>query len=122
MSEAAPWIAVIIGTAVTSIGASSGFWAYITRRDSQKGAAVQLLLGLAHDRIIFLGKKYIEQGWLTYDEYEDLEKYLVSPYSQFGGNGLAEQVWMQVKQLPLRRGETHQNQLQHIEMPKESHD
>lgn len=110
----APWVVAIIATAVTSVGASSGFWAYVTRRDGQKGAAVQLLLGLAHDRIIFLGTKYLERGWITYDEYEDLEKYLVTPYSHFGGNGLAEQVWKAVQQLPFR-GNSHQTLIQRIE-------
>lgn len=89
-------------TVVTSFVASGGFWAYIQKRDTQKSATVQLLLGLAHDRIIFLGTKYLDRGWLTYDEYEDFIKYLYEPYSHFGGNGLAEKVMQDVARLPMR--------------------
>lgn len=82
--------------------ASSGFWAWIMKRDTMKSASLQLLLGLAHDRIIFLGMSYVERGWITKDEYEDFVKYLYAPYSEFGGNGLAEKVMMEVKKLPMR--------------------
>ena len=29
-----------------------------------------MLIGLAHDRIIYLGMTYIERGYITQDEYE----------------------------------------------------
>lgn len=95
-----PWLQTAI-TIVCSVMASSGFWAYLQRRDNLKGAHTQLLLGLAHDRIIHLGMSYIERGYLTKDEYEDFEKYLYQPYSEFGGNGLAEKVMTDVKRLPI---------------------
>lgn len=95
-----PWLLTAI-TIVGSVMASSGFWAYLQRKDSLKGAHTQLLLGLAHDRIIALGMKYIERGYLTKDEYEDLMKYLYKPYSEFGGNGLAEKVMADVMRLPI---------------------
>jgi hypothetical protein len=59
-------------------------------------------MGLAHDRIIFLGSKYIDRGWITKDEYEDLNTYLYEPYSQFGGNGLAKKVMLDVEKLPMK--------------------
>jgi len=95
------WIPALL-TVVTSVGASSGFWAYFQKKDNQRNATIQLLLGLAHDRITFLGMKYIERGWITKDEYEDYIKYLYAPYSHFGGNGLAERVMNEVAKLPFR--------------------
>lgn len=95
-------IIVLIGTIIASVAASSGFWAYLQKKDSQKGATLKLLLGIAHDRIIFLGMSYVDRGWLTKDEYEDFYKYLYSPYSEFGGNGLAEKVFLEVQKLPIR--------------------
>lgn len=86
---------------IIAIIASSGFWNWIMRRRSIRSAHTQLLLGLAHDRVIFLGMGYIARGWLSKDEFEDFEKYLWAPYSKFGGNGLAEKVWNTVKTLPL---------------------
>lgn len=95
------WLIQAVITITCSVIASSGFWAYFQRRDTLKGAHTQLLLGLAHDRIIHLGMSYIERGYLTKDEYEDFEKYLFKPYSEFGGNGLAEKVMNDVKRLPI---------------------
>lgn len=81
--------------------ASGGFWTIVQKIDARRGANSKLLLGLAHDRIIDKGMSYLERGWLTKDEYEDLMKYLVEPYSKFGGNGLAEKVVNDVKKLPI---------------------
>lgn len=92
----------IIVTGVLAVGASSGFWAYVMRKSNLKDAHTQLLLGLAHDRIIFLGMSYVDRGWITKDEYEDFIKYLYAPYAEFGGNGLAEKVMQLVKDLPMR--------------------
>lgn len=94
------WLAALTGI-VTSAIASSGFWAYLQKRDTRKDATNQLLLGLAHDRIVHLGMTYIERGSVNKDEYEDLIKYLYGPYSSFGGNGLAEKVMADVAKLPM---------------------
>jgi hypothetical protein len=95
------WVDSLI-TIGCSILASSGLWTFLQRWDSRKSATTQLLLGLAHEKIIDLGLQYIERGWLTKDEYEDLHKYLWKPYSKFGGNGLAERVMDQISNLPIR--------------------
>lgn len=71
------------------------------KRSQNTNASTTLLLGLAHDRIIHLGMSYIRRGWITKDEYEDLDKYLYGPYSTFGGNGLAERVMTEVRKLPI---------------------
>ena len=89
-------------TVIASVGASSGFWAWLQKRDTKKSATTRLLLGLAHDRIIFLGMSYIDRGWITKDEYEGFFKYLYAPYQDFGGNGLAERVMVDVQSLPIR--------------------
>ena len=86
---------------VTSIGASSGFWAWFTNRSDKKSATNKLLLGLAHERIISLGMAHIKKKWITKDEYEDFVKYLYAPYSEFGGNGLAEKIMNEVSRLPF---------------------
>lgn len=99
------WLAATL-TVLASVGASSGFWAYLQMRGTRKSAIVQLLLGLGHDRIVFLGMSYVDRGWLTKDEYEDFIKYLYTPYMAFGGNGLAEKVVQEVKKLPIRGSHT----------------
>lgn len=90
-------------TIIVAIGASSGFWAYFTKRSEKKSATTKLLMGLAHDRIIELGLKYVYRGWISKDEYDDLMRYLYKPYKEFGGNGLVEKVIANINTLPLRR-------------------
>lgn len=95
-----PWIQSIL-TIGASVAASSGFWAYFTKRADRHSATTQLLLGMAHDRIVTLGMKYIRRGWIYKDEFADFTKYLYDPYAHFGGNGLADKVMSEIKKLPL---------------------
>lgn len=94
------WLQMVI-TIVCSVMASSGFWAYLMNRRDKKDAKTRMILGLGHDRIITLAMNYIERGWITQDEYEDLNKYLYQPYREMGGNGTAERLMIEVKKLPI---------------------
>lgn len=96
------WITIII-TFISSLIASSGFWAFMQRWDERKGNRTKLLIGLGHDRIITLGMKYIERGWITEDEYENLHDYLYLPYKKAGGNGSAEKIMKEVEKLPIHK-------------------
>lgn len=95
------WVLALI-VALSSILASSGFWAFLQRRSVVNDAHTRLLLGLAYDKIAHLGMSYIQRGWISKDEYEDFRKYLYEPYKEFGGNGVAERIMDGVKNLPLR--------------------
>ena len=64
-----------------------------------------MLIGLAHDRIMYLGMGYIERGWITQDEYENLYEYLYKPYEKMGGNGSAKRVMDEVNKLPIRKAD-----------------
>lgn len=91
-------------TVVCAVIASSGFWAYIQKRSEKKDVKTQMLVGLAHDRILFLGMSYIERGFITRDEYENLYEYLYRPYEKMGGNGSAKRVMQEVNKLPIHNG------------------
>ena len=91
-------------TVVCAVIASSGFWAYIQRRSEKKDVKTQMLVGLAHDRILFLGMSYVERGSITRDEYENLYEYLYRPYEKMGGNGSAKRVMQEVNKLPIHNG------------------
>lgn len=105
------WMVAII-TAVISIAASSGFWQYLLHRHEKKDAKTRLLIGLAHDRILFLCSTYIHRGYITKEEYDDLNTYLYEPYEEAGGNGSAKKMMMEVQKLPTWRA---------IYLPKEEH-
>lgn len=88
-------------TVLVAIIGSTGLWNFISTRREKHDAKTKLLVGLAHDRIVYLGMKYIERGHVTHDEYENLNDYLYEPYAAAGGNGSAKRVMEQVRKLPF---------------------
>ena len=73
-------------------------YAELSRKISEIADAVK---GQGHDRIIYLGEKYIQRGGITRDEYENLHDYIYGPYKALGGNGTAEKVMRDVENLPI---------------------
>ena len=55
-----PWFQIIISI-FSSVLASSGLWAYLSKRTENKDVKTEMLIGLAHDRIMYLGMSYIER-------------------------------------------------------------
>lgn len=96
------WIQMMI-TVVCAVVTSSGLWAYLSKRSEKKDVRNEMLIGLAHDRILYLGMTYIERGYITQDEYENLVQYLYEPYKKLGGNGSATRVIAEVNKLELRK-------------------
>lgn len=94
------WVQTVL-TAVAAILASSGFWAFMQHKDRARSATTKLLMGMAYDQITRLGVAYIDRGWITKDEYEELRKYFYEPYRNLGGNGVAERIMSEVSQLPI---------------------
>ena len=90
-------------TIVCAALASSGFWAYMTNRAEKKDVKTEMLIGLGHDRIMYLGMSYIERGYITSDEYENLYEYLYKPYEKMGGNGSAKRIMKEVEKLPIHK-------------------
>ena len=91
--------AAVLGSAL----ASSGLWALVGRREDKDDAERKMLVGLAHDRIVHLGMAYVERGYITQDEYENLRVYLYEPYEKMGGNGSARRVMLEVDKLPVHK-------------------
>ena len=96
------WAQVLTSVLIALIS-STGLWSYIASYRNKHDAKTRLLIGLAHDRIIYLGTQYIERGYITPDEYENLNDYLYQPYAENGGNGSAKRVMDQVKALPIKK-------------------
>ena len=96
------WVQVLTSVLIALIS-STGLWSYIANYRNKHDAKTRLLIGLAHDRIIYLGTKYIDRGYITPDEYENLHDYLYAPYAENGGNGSAKRVMEQVKALPIKK-------------------
>lgn len=88
---------------VVAVLTSSGLWAVVAKRVDKGDAERKMLVGLAHDRIIHLGMVYVDRGYITQDEYENLNDYLYTPYEKMGGNGSAKRVMVEVRKLPIRK-------------------
>ena len=97
------WLKTAV-TIIVSVIASSGFWAFVQSISDKKNAKTKMLIGLAHDRIMYVGMAVIEKGSITKDEYENLHTYLYQPYKKLGGNGICERIMSEVDKLPLNNG------------------
>lgn len=91
---------------ILAVFASTGLWSFISmlvqRYMERKSDYALMARGLGHDRICSLGEYYIKRGYITRDEYENLVDYLYIPYKGLKGNGTAEKIINEVKQLPLK--------------------
>lgn len=95
-----PWLQIVL-TVFSSVLASSGLWACVQKYGERKDVKTEMLIGLGHDRIVYLGVNYIERGYITKDEYENLNDYLYTPYAKMGGNGSAKRIMNEVDKLPI---------------------
>lgn len=94
---------------IGAVFASTGFWTLINQlvasRKKKKSAEAQMLMGLGHDRICYLGETYLERGYISREEFENLHDYLFLPYQKLGGNGTAAKIMAEVDKLPLKEKE-----------------
>ena len=96
------WVQIAVPL-VAAVLTSSGLWAVVARRADKGDAQRKMLVGLAHDRIVHLGMVYVDRGYITQDEYENLNDYLYAPYEKMGGNGSARRVMEEVRKLPMHK-------------------
>ena len=97
-----PWVQQIVVPIAVAVLTSSGLWALVSKRADKNDAERKMLVGLAHDRITHLGMAYLTRGYITQDEYENLNDYLYQPYEKMGGNGSAKRVMEEVRKLPIK--------------------
>jgi hypothetical protein len=95
-------VMTIIITVICSVFASSGFWAYMMKKSDVKDVTREMLLGLGHDRLIYLGFCYIDRGWINREEFENINTYLYGPYKRMKGNGTVDRIMGEVNKLPIR--------------------
>lgn len=91
-------IAVLSSSALASL--ISGIFSLVTARSKKNNnleAGVRILL---YDRIKHLCNKYIEQGWISTDAYEDLLHMHEVYHTSLKGNGFLDDKMSRVKQLP----------------------
>ena len=102
-------------TILITLLASSGFWTCINmlmvnsiKKQQKKSVNYKALLALLHDRLYYLLEKYIKEGAISSDEYDNI-MYLYTPYKEMGGNGTCERLMKELDAIPIdrhRKGET----------------
>lgn len=103
-------ILTIVAGIITALITSQGLWGHLSTKSHKVSAESELLRGLAHTRIMDLCEKYIERGWITPEEYEDLITYLYHPYLELGGNGTVKKmVDNEINRLPIHHIKMNQN-------------
>jgi len=91
---------------ISALVASSGFWLYVMKKTEGKDLVRRLVLGLAHDRLMFLSMLYIDKGRISKDEYENLCMFLYEPYKELLGNGTISRLMTEVDKLPITQEPT----------------
>ncbi len=104
---------------LTAVLASGGLWNYLSKKQDMRLAELEkqrqvekdeksktevnnkLLIGIAHDRLMYLTNRYLDNGWISADEYENL-MYIYQPYIQSGGNGAVKRNMEKVEKLPTK--------------------
>lgn len=93
MSPEAQMLVTALLSAITSSGVMSLVIYLLQRRDKKKeqeaannSAQSRMLLGLGHDKIVYLTDKFVRRGSITLKEKRNLE-FLYKPYADMGGNG-----------------------------------
>ena len=108
----------IIIAIIVSVFGSTGFWALMTAiwqaKTKKQSAESRMLKGIGHDRICELGSRYLKQGYITKDQYENLHDYLFIPYHDLDGNGTAEKIVDDVKKLPIKEVSDNENTRQTV--------
>lgn len=98
----------IILTVLGAVFASTGFWTLINNiyqtKSRKRSVEQKALIGLLHERIYERCEEVIDRGYITREEYENLQ-YLYQPYIEMGGNGTARRLFEEVNRMPIREGE-----------------
>lgn len=96
-------------TILVSIFASTGFWTLVntiyTARREKKSVERRALLGLLHEQLTERCEKYIDQKWISLQDYEDLTNYIYKPYRDLGGNGTGEALYNKLSGMPNKPSE-----------------
>lgn len=102
------------GDVILALFASTGLWSVINmiiqykleqKRSEKRNQTPfnNLVKGIAHDRIVYLGMECIERGYILQSEYNNIVNYLYKPYKELGGNGMAEKIVEELKELEIRK-------------------
>lgn len=75
----------------------------LLKKDKEERELIsEAIIAILHNKIYKNGISYMEQGYVTPAELNDIE-HLYKPYDKMGGNGTAKAIMENVKKLPIKR-------------------
>ena len=77
---------------------------HITERDLENDTKINLIVSSYRFRLIQLCKIYLKQGYLTTEQYEQINEFY-DLYFKLGGNGQAKEFYDQVLKLEIHKSE-----------------
>lgn len=105
------FFATILGCCLGSSGVTAIILAALQRKwskddkaDEKQDSIISGLKVLTVDRVRYLGKNYIERGWITLWEKENI-KDMYAAYKALGGNGHLDTVMKEVERLDIHADE-----------------
>lgn len=93
---------------ILAIFVSAGFWKIIEvlvvhfLTKPKVTPETRLLRGIGQIEIVFFSTKFIEQGYITREEYDSIKNEIYAPYMELGGNGLAKKMMEEIEKLPIK--------------------
>lgn len=84
-----------------SIFASSGFWDWLKTKRKKTTPYEDVTMAIGKDRLNFLSKKHIKEGYIPEDEFESF-KDLGDSYLGAGGNSMVKELYEEAMKLPKK--------------------
>ena len=88
-------------TVVGAIFASNGFWDWLKTRRNKMTPYEQVTMAMGRDRLNFLSKKHLRDGYIPEDEFESFKK-LGESYLNAGGNTIVKELYLEAIKLPKK--------------------
>ena len=100
---------VILGGGFTAALVSGVFQVIILKlnrrnaKDDKDAHITRALRMILHDRIKYLGKRYIREGYVDAEDLRDLIAMHQCYHDDLKGNGFLDTIMLQVKELPIKK-------------------
>lgn len=85
---------------MTGVLGSKTLWARFESKNSKNHASHELLMSISRSEIVTLGRHYLDQGYVLFDEYDEFCE-MYNHYINNEGNGLAKKIFEKVGELPV---------------------
>lgn len=90
--------ATLIVSVIVAIFASTGFWDWLKSRRKKMTPYEQVTMAMGRDRLNFLSKKHLRDGYIPEDEFESFKE-LGEAYIDAGGNTMAKELYLDAMKL-----------------------